>query len=466
MPNENSKKVKVFQSLGSPGYVITDGQIESNDRNPRLQGTEKYKTYSDIMANTVIVATGVRYFLSLIARANWSVEPVQGDSMSKKYADEITYMMDDMTTPWHRVVRRAAMYRFYGFSIQEWTAKRNARGSIGFMDIEPRPQMTIEKWDVDESGTVVGVVQRDPNTFNDIYLPRTKLIYTTDDTVNNTPEGLGLFRHLVKSSDRLNRLEELELFGFEADLRGIPVARAPLGLLSSMTESGEITEQQKIDMLDPLVKFMHNHIKNPKLGLLLDSSVYENNDDSGSVSNVAKWEIDLLGSGGSSGQAEVNQAIKRLTYNIAALLGIEGLMLDGRGGSYALSENKSDNFALIIDSTLRELEETFEKDFLDPIFEMNGWDPVHKPQLKTDKNQYRNVEKITTALEQLSRAGSPLMLDDPIVNEIRDMLGLSRTNFDADIDSALFGDQKLETVSTNDVEVDNDPDGDDDAANA
>ena len=61
---------------------------------------------------------------------------------------------------WARIVRRAAMYRFYGFSIQEWTAKRRPDGLLTLADVAPRSQMTIERWDMLTDGSIQGVVQR------------------------------------------------------------------------------------------------------------------------------------------------------------------------------------------------------------------------------------------------------------------------------------------------------------------
>ena len=79
----------------------------------------------------------------------------------------------DPLTPWHRIVRRLSMYRFYGFSIMEWTAKRRDDGLLTFADVEPRAQRTIERWDVDETGKVMGALQTKPaNAAGDIFAPR------------------------------------------------------------------------------------------------------------------------------------------------------------------------------------------------------------------------------------------------------------------------------------------------------
>src|SRR3546814_20251145 len=68
---------------------------------------------------------------------------------------------------------------------------------------------------------------------------RAKIVYAVDDTLSDSPEGLGLFRHLAKTAYRLETFLSLEEIGFTTDLRGIPVARAPLGeLRQEVIDSG------------------------------------------------------------------------------------------------------------------------------------------------------------------------------------------------------------------------------------
>src|SRR6185436_13650441 len=98
-----------------------------------------------------------------------------------------------------------------------------------------------------------------------IYLPRAKLVHTVDNSLNDNPEGLGLFRHLAKESVKLERYELLEGWGFETDLRGIPVARGPLKELREAVKAGKLSQADMDALLKPLKDFLANHIKNPLL---------------------------------------------------------------------------------------------------------------------------------------------------------------------------------------------------------
>jgi len=416
-----SRRVAPTKTLGAAGTAIYGGYIQENEQNSKLQGTEKYRTYSDILANTAIVAAGVRYFLNLVQKAEWSFNPAEDTPQAIELAELVEEMMNDMETPWSRAMRRAAMYKFYGFSVQEWTAKKRDDGKIGMFDIAPRAQQTIERWDVDSTGRVLGCVQKSPQTSEDIYLPRTKLLYLVDDSLNDSPEGLGIFRNIVDSVNRLARYEQLEGFGFESDLRGVPVGRAPYRRLQELVSDGSITEEDATAAARVIEDFIGKHIKNPQLGIVLDSAVYESTDDASTPSGQKQWDVDLL-KGNSSGLSEVNAAIERVNHEIARLMGVEHLLLGQTRGTQALSEDKSHNFGMIVGSTLGELEESVNRDIIAPLCELNGWDPDLWPKAQTEEIQFKSPTEVTQALADLAKA----MLDpeDPAINVIRKQLGL------------------------------------------
>lgn len=446
------KEVDPTERAGVMGTAIYGGYIANIEKNRNLNGENRYKTYSENLTNTSIVAAGVRYFLNVITKSSWKVEPADKSDEAKRIAEFIEEMMYDMETPWFRVIRKAALYKFYGFSVQEWTAKKRDDGLIGMLDVEARPQRTIVQWDVESSGTVNGVVQQSPQTFERIYLPRKKLVYLVDDALTDSPEGLGLFRHLVEACDRLRRYEQLEGFGFETDLRGIPVGRAPFAALDELVRENVITEAQKNQILLPMKTFIENHIRGPKLGMLLDSSTYTSTNDATTPSIVRQWDVELLKGAGGDSLTNVFSAIQRVNGEIARVLGVEGLLLGaGQRGSQALSRDKSDNFYLVVDSALREITESYTKEVITPIMDLNGWDKKLSPWFKTDSIQLRDVETITNALRDMAQSGAVMQPDDPAILEVRDLLGLSRpvTIPDAEEDASLL-DNKDDKTKTGD----------------
>jgi len=422
-------RVSPTDTLGDIGVAIYSGFIQSNEKDSTLTGQNRYITYSENLVNISIVGAGVRFFLNMVARAVWSAVPSdEKDIEAVDLAEKFEKIIFNMNTPWSRVVRRAAMFKFYGFNIQEWTAKKQDDGIIGYLDVEPRSNATIERWDTNDRGDVVGVVQRSPQNQKEIYLPREKVVYMVDDSLSDSPEGLGIFRHIAALAKRLLRYEQLEGFGFESDLRGTPVGKAPLVRLAQMKQRGEISAEDFEKIVSPLRSFVSNHIKTPNLGILLDSSPYTSQDSSQRPSSQESWSVELL-KGSPGTQQDMNIAINRINHEIARLIGTQHLLLGADGkGTQALSRDISGNFFLIIESALRELSETFEKDLVNPIWEMNSWPEDKKPSLRTSTVQIPDVEQISNVLRNMSQAGAVLAPDDPAINEVRELLGLSRVD--------------------------------------
>lgn len=439
------RRASPTEVVGHSGTPVWSGFIQEREKNPALTGREKYITYSEILLNTSIVAAGVRYFLNLISKAEWRAEPACDDEGNplpgaEEIADKFNLILGATDTPWNRIVRRAGMYPFWGYSIQEWTARRLEEDPavIGLRDVEPRAHQTIERWDLDAQGEVHGIVQRSPWNQQELYIPRAKLVYVVDDTLNDSPEGVGLFRHIADPARRLQRYEQLEGYGFETDLRGVPVGRAPFTELARLKQAGKITEAQERALLYPITAFIEKHIKSPALGLLLDSVVYQSQDAAGTPSSTRQWDLDLL-KAGSTSQPEVALAIQRLNREIARIIGVESILLGETGaGSLAMAKDKSAAFALNVSTTVRALTQGFEKDLVKPLMRLNGWDMKLKPSLKTDAIQFREVTEVTEALEQMARAGSPTMPGDPAVNVVRDMLGLPREDPEKVAEDALI----------------------------
>ena len=422
-----SRSARPTSTVGQAGVPIFNGYIEERETDPGLTThAARHKTFTDILVNTSIVAAGVRYYINLVGGAEWTFTPADADTDSF-YAELAEAMLTEHPlTSWTRIIRRAAMYRFWGFSTQEWTAVRRPDGWFSFLDIAPRAQVTIERWDVDDKGVVHGAIQRPPNTYTDIYLPRQKLLYVVDDSLNDSPQGLGLFRQLVAPAKSLARYEQLEGMGFETDLRGIPIGRAPIAdMASQIGLEGGITKEIFKTMLAPIEDFVRNHIRSAKLGMLLDSAMQSTADESERPSNARMWDIELL-QGDSTSFAENAAAIERKNYECARIIGVEQLLLgSGEVGSYALSKDKTHAFYLLVDGALKAVREAVKTDLLGTLWRLNGWPEEMMPEIATEAVSYTDVEQIAATLRDMATAGNTMAPDDPAIPEVRELMGLS-----------------------------------------
>lgn len=428
---QRQRDTNVARTRGGAGFSVHGGYLEEKETSGKLTGRRRFLTYGQILADTTIVASGVRYFLNLAAKTPWKVRPANDSEEAKGMADFVSKMIEEMKTPWHRVVRQAAMHRLYGFATMEWTAERvkNDRGDIRISHIENRAQWTIEQWDTDFSGRVRGVVQwpiQQPSL--KIYLPRNKLVYLCDNSFTDDPRGMGILRHVVRPVSQLRDYERLEHQGFETDMRGIPIAKAPLSEIQSAVNSGLISEEDAVEIRKPMSDFVTNHIRGSDTGLLIDSSVYAGRGEDETPIKAEKFSVELL-SGGSYGHKEIAEAIERINREIARVLGVEQLLLGAdSAGSLALSRDKSQAFFMVVNSALTELKTSFRMDIIDPIWTLNNFDEELKPELDFENVEFKDPEQISKVVKDLATSGVPIEPEDDLVDEMLAVVGLSGLN--------------------------------------
>lgn len=427
------------EQLGVTGSVLYGGFLKEDEKDGELKGVRKYKTYSDIFANVAIVGAAVRAFLNYVGDATWKAEPADDSDEALEFAERVEDMLEDMKRPLHRIVRRLSMFRFYGWAAGEWVLRRDEEsGDLVLDDVAPISQRTVEEWYTSPTGEVDGFVQVSPQSGARIPIPREKLVYVVDDACSDSPEGLGLFRHVVDSCRRLQKLLQLEAFGYEGDLRGIPVGKAPLVELAAAVRSKKITKAQADEMLQGLEDFVRSHVKNPGLGLILDSTPHKSTGQDRTPSATPQWALDLL-DGGTYSLAEVHEAIMREVRSIARVFNVEHMLLgENASGTRSLSDNKVTAFAQFVDSTLKEVRIQLQKDLLGPLWELNGWDEELKPKLKVESVVFRDAGQMAEVMRNLATAGVQVDRQDEAVQELFDLMGLTRLKPLSEIDGDLL----------------------------
>lgn len=421
-----TKRASAFKEVGESGTAVFGGYVEYFEKNAALNRGNRYETASDILANISIVAASVRYFLNILSEPKWSAEPADDSVEAEELAEYVEDVINGMDSNWSQVVRRAAMFRFYGFSTQEWTAVKREDGRIGFADIESRPQHTIERWERNDTGKVIGVWQRPPQSGLEIPIDRWKLIYLVDDMLTDSPEGMGWFRHLVEPATRLKEYLSLEQLGYDRDMSGIPVGRAPITDINQAVKNGKLSQASANSILSGLQNFVQTKIKKNNTGMVLDSKTYQATTDGGvTPSAVPQWGIELL-KGDPGAIQELGEAIHRLNLEMARIMGTEAILMGADGkGSLALSKDKSSNLYIQVNSTLNQMAQQMTKDVIEPLWALNGFDPKLKPSFKVEDVTFHSVEEMAQVLSDMASAGVVLAPDDDAVKELFTLMGLS-----------------------------------------
>lgn len=416
------KPVAPTKEMGRANIQTFGGFLVSPEQNRKLQGPEKFKSYSDYASNVAIVGASIRFYTGLLTKAKWTVDPVDDTPAAKEYADFVYRNMEGLETSWERVVRRASGFKFSGVSLSEWTAKRDLDGAITYRTIETRAPGSITQWDLDENGEVRGFVQRDPNTSEEFYLPRAKVILLTDDLLTDSPEGLGLLRHCVESAERLKTFQVLEQRGYERDLRGTPIGRAPYSALAEWAGDDEERQALAQSHIGNIENFVRLQLKGSDTGAVFDSATFTAQTENGkTISSVPQWGVELL-QGGATGLSDMANAIERLNMEIARVFNTEGLILGQSASSQALSKDKTDNLYTSVASTLSDMRSAFDKDFIGTLWQLNGFPDEMKPRFSIEDVAKRSAEEIATTLADLARAG--LSPEDEADDFVRSLMGV------------------------------------------
>lgn len=427
------RKPRPMESYGSPAVEIYGGRVYSGERSAYLRShSARWEEYLTMIHNTPIIAAGMRYFSDLLAGAAWQFVAADRDGNSE-FANRLESMLTEgMVTEWPHVIARIGLARFFGFSVQEWILGRTDEGAYTMADVEIRPGQSLPEWEVllgpvekmPSTGRVLGVYQ-ESTMFQRVFLPRDKLVYYVDDIYSGSPTGTGLLRQMVEAARRLERYEQLEGWGFELDLRGLPIVRLPRMEMRQQVTRGSLKKEQVEAVEEELKDFQRNHIRGPELGLLLDSQTYRGTDEAGQVSNQRMWDVELL-TGDAVSYAENAAAIERLNREMARIMGVEQMMLGDRGGSWALAKDKTHAFTLQVNSVLQAIKQVVDRDLVNKIWQWNGWPADMRPKVVVSTVQDENVVEKAQVLRDLAVAGRPVGLDDPAYDEFRDLMGLSR----------------------------------------
>lgn len=417
--------VSPYKEAGVAGTAVYGGYVQNLEKSSKWIGAQRYITIADMAVNASIVAAGVHYFLNLLAHPRWSFEAVDDSAEAARAAELVEDCLNDMAQSWSRVVRRAGTYRFYGFGIQEWTAKKRLDGSIGLASIEPRMQATIERWAVTESGEVEGVWQRSPQTGAEHGIPRSKFLYLVDDVLTDSPEGVGIFRHLAEPWERLKIYYELEARGFERDLRGTPVGRVPYTLIREAVRDGAITKGDAENLTRVMEDFVKLQVKKSDTSITLDSIPYYSQAADGSkVAAVPQWGLELL-QGGAASVAEVAAAITRTQTEMARILSCEHLMMGESSGNRSLAEDKSRNLYLIANAVLGDIVAAVKRDIVPVICSLNGVPEELYPEPEVEDVAFKDAASVAEVLAKMAQAGATLAPDDPVVEDVRSLMGVS-----------------------------------------
>lgn len=423
------------EEMGAVGARLWGGYAHQNERNPEMVGERRYAKMTENATNIAIIGTAVRRSEQLIRSVEWTMAPARGAGIDEAAAQEMAEFAEHavLRSPsqsWAEIAARAGSGEYLGNSVQEMTVRIEDagrwKGRFVLADVAWRPPHTISRWNQDQHGALLGVWQRQPDGGDEVYIPRWKVLYHSDQTLSSDPAGVGLLRGVAEVARQLMALVQLEGKGFTNSVNGNMVGYVP------EAEIAKLAKDKQAEALSGIKGYLENHRRKDDLALTLDSSTYKNTD--GTLSAVRKWGMEVLKA--ENDLKELGEAIWRKVWEIAIALNIEHIVIGAKGGSLAMQSQKSMDFYRLIMGILQAIAHAVKRDVLGLIWLTNGLDPALMPTPRFSRFAFHDIAEIVALLKQMADSGVTLDRADDAVKAIFEFIGLPVPEVDPMADAA------------------------------
>lgn len=379
-----------------------------------LQGKRGIQAYKEMSENDDVIGAIIFAIEMLIRQVDWNVQPAGNESIDEEAADFVESCLHDMQNSWQDTVSEILSFLIYGWSAHEIVYKRRMGrksknpaltskfddGLIGWMKLPIRGQDTLYQWEYDAMDNLTGMTQMPAPDYQIITIPIEKLLLFRTKSHKDNPEGRSILRNAYRSWFFKKRIQEIEGIGIERDLAGFPVLIAPEGV--------NIWSKDDPDMvsLRAMAEVMVKNIRRDSMeGLVIPS----------------EWKLELLGSG-SRREFDTNRIIERYDTRIAMTVLADFIFLGHQAtGSFALSSDKTELFAIAIGTFLNIIAEVFNNKAIPSLIDVNGThfaNITDYPKLVHGDIETQDITKLSAYIKDMTGIGV-LIPDDALEDFVR-----------------------------------------------
>lgn len=409
--------------FGSTGLNIFGGRV-NQEFLTELQGLKGYRIYEEMRKNDPVIG-GLLFATEMaIRRVHWFAKG--SDDESTTFLEECK---DDMSMTWNDFISEVLTMLPFGWAWFEQVYKerrgRNALdrtmqtpifgltsnltedpprskyndGRIGWRKFAYRPPDTLERWEMDKSGGILGMWQRDIYVMRaPVFLPLEKSILFRTRMERNNPEGSSVLRNSYRPWFFKKELEKFEAIALERTGAGIPVIKLPLGYTSKdLSTAKQVVRRIRVD---------------EQMGITLPPG----------------WELELMRTNGRAETQTYEMAIDRYSNHILMSLLLTFIALGTRSvGAFALVKAQQDFFKLALVGWVTNIADTINMYAVRTLFELNSGtfsqDIVNNPpQLQTTDIGEYDLDSIGQFIERAGKAGF-LTPDDHAEDWLRRIVG-------------------------------------------
>lgn len=413
--------------LGTTGLNQRGGIIEEEFLK-QLKGDNFYKAVREMIDNSPVIGAITLAISGLIKSVEYRVDANDPDSKEAvEAADFIQSCFYDLNEPTETLMADIMMGNiYYGFELREIIYKKRVKeegvdglsisnyddGKIGVEALAPRHQSTVYKWLFDSAGRVEGFTQYAPPLYKQVDIPISKCLHFVTSSAKGNPQGKSALRNAYKPYYYGKTLEEYEVIGAARDLAGIPVIYLPAEAISSSPPD------HYRDVYASAKSIVDNLQNGSQAGVILPHITDANGN------KIISFEL-LRSSGGKQFNTDV--LIKRYNSLIAMSLLSDFILLGHEQvGSFALSSDKTNLFAMVISGWLDEICECFNRQLIPRLCKLNGYSLELCPYFTHGDLEKQSITEFVSSLSSLFTSGL-LENSDGLQDKIYDMLGVTRS---------------------------------------
>lgn len=405
-------KAKIMTELGAVSENGHDIELNHDDSLVELRGLRGIRKYREMRDNDPVIGATLMAIDMLIRVTKWSWD---GDAES---VAKIQNIVDNMDHSMEEFVAEILSFLPYGFALFEIVGKRLDEGVLGLKRISPRPQWTIDNFEVTPQGDIKGAWQTS-NTLKTgkVFIPEGKSLLFRTVSINNDPAGRSILRNAYKSYHYVTRIQEYEAIAIERELNGIPIGRIPAEYLDPNAD------ENKKAFLASMKTVLRDVKRNRQGYILLPSDRYL--DDDGRISNQPLVDFSLVASSGTR-DIGTNEVIQRHQGDIARTVLADFLMLGGSGdrGSFAMSKSKSDMFVHAVGGYLDAIAEPINRKLVPMLWKINGWDLEKMPKLVPGSVVPVDLKELAVLIRSMTQSDIVLADDMDLENHLREAAGM------------------------------------------
>lgn len=401
--------MKEFGRIGQNRY----GGFFFEEFLPELRGKKGINIYNEMASNDDVIGAILFAIETLLRQTDWNVQPAGDTEKDREAAEFVESCMNDMDKTWTDTISEVLSFITFGWSYHEIVYKRrmgrtknpitNSKyndGLIGWRKLPIRAQETLYQWEYDDEDNLLGMTQMPPPNYGLLTIPIEKALHFRTKSRKDNPEGRSVLRNAYRSWYFKRRIQEIEGIGIERDLAGLPVLYGPEGL--DLWEQDNEDAQRTLAALETMVR---NIRRDSMEGVVLPSG----------------YKLELLSTGGAR-QFDTNKIIDRYDTRMAMTVLADFIFLGHQQtGSFALSSDKTEIFAMAIGSFLDIICETFNNQGIPKLIDINGkyFESITDyPKLVHGDIEDQDIEKLAKYIKEMTSIGI-LSPDDELEDFVR-----------------------------------------------